>query len=308
MHNFGKSYQHDEFYHRFNIFKQNLDKIDAHNAKKLSWTKGINQFTDLTGAEFKRYYTGGFRPAQGARNEVALQGEAPASIDWSTKGATTAVKDQGQCGSCWSFSTTGALEGLYFKDIGNMNAIEPGGKNAPWTSQGFSEQYLVDCSGSAGNQGCDGGLMDYAFTYVGQNGIPLENNYHYTAQDGTCKTTGIGKLYFKGLTYTDVPSGDENSLLNAVANQPVSIAIEADQECFQSYSGGVLTPDSCDCGNQLDHGVLAVGYGTDSSAGPYWKIKNSWAASWGDNGFVRIARGSDMCGIADAASYPAGKP
>jgi hypothetical protein len=308
MHKYQKSYSHDEFFNRFSIFKANVDKYDAHNAKNLSWTMGVNKFADLTGDEFSALYKGFRIPENHVRRPVVLTGAAPSSIDWVTKGAVTDVKDQGQCGSCWSFSTTGSLEGLYFLNTGSLSGIEPQGTSS-WTVEGFSEQDLVDCSGSYGNQGCDGGLMDDAFQYVAANGIDLEANYQYTAADGTCSTTGTA--YLKGISYTDVTQNSESQLQIAVGQQPVSIAIEADQDVFQGYTGGIIMAGS-GCGAQLDHGVLAVGYGTDSSGTQFWKVKNSWGADWGENGYVRLQRntqdnsGAGVCGIAAMPSYPTG--
>jgi len=198
------------------------------------------------------------------------------------------VKNQQQCGSCWSFSTTGSVEGAWAL-AGN-----------PLVS--LSEQQLVDCSTAQGNQGCNGGLMDQAFQFIISNGgICSEASYPYTATGpNTCQTTCENVAHIS--SYADVATGDENQLKAAVAVQPVSVAIEADQQVFQLYSSGVLTDSGC--GTQLDHGVLVVGYGTDASAGPYWKVKNSWGASWGENGYIRIARGTNECGVATEPSYP----
>jgi len=163
----------------------------------------------------------------------------------------------------------------------------------------LSEQQLVDCSTSQGKMGCNGGLMDYGFQYIISNkGLTTEALYPYKAVDGTCnkKATKVSTIK----SFDDVSPGDEDELLTAVAQQPVSVAIEADQESFQFYSGGVLTAA---CGTNLDHGVLAVGYGTDSGT-DYWIVKNSWGASWGEAGYVRLERGINQCGIAEAASYP----
>jgi len=210
-------------------------------------------------------------------------------MDWRKKGAVTPVKDQGQCGSCWAFSTTGSTEGAHQIATGKL--------------VGLSEQQLVDCSSAQGNQGCNGGLMDQAFQYIISNpGIASEEAYPYTAQDGTCNTAAKSVTMITG--YTDVTSGDEGALMKAVNVGPVSVAIEADQSCFQFYSGGVLNDPTC--GTQLDHGVLAVGYGTLSGQ-DYWIVKNSWGTSWGvESGYVFIAKGIDECGIATENSYPTG--
>jgi len=233
---------------------------------------------DLTTTEFKHYYLG-LLDVERPHNQHMLdetEVDAPANVDWRTSGKVSAIKDQGQCGSCWAFSTTGSLESaaaIFGTGLGD-----------------YSEQQLVDCSSSYGNMGCNGGLMDYAFEYVIAKGITAESKYPYRAVDQTCKTQGGS---FKISKYTDVASGNCNSLKTAVAQQPVAIGVDAEE--WQFYSGGVFN----NCGTQLDHGVLAVGYQGSS----YWIVKNSWGESWGEDGYIRLSSGN-TCGICNTASYP----
>lgn len=286
----------EELY-RLEVFATNHVKIWVHNRDKLDTVVlQHNQFSHLTQEEFASMYLGTHitesmafhwptlgESAQLIKNATVL----PAAVDWVDAGAVTPVKDQGQCGSCWSFSTTGALEGVNFITTGKLVSL--------------SEQQLVDCD-TVSDQGCNGGFMDDAFTYVRGNGLTTESAYPYKAVQGTCAISGkplaIGVGVVKG--FVDVPPGDENALQAAIAQQPVSVAIQANQIAFQFYASGILTGT---CGKRLDHGVLAVGYGVDNGT-PYWKVKNSWGPGWGEGGYVRIQRGVDKCGIADAASYP----
>jgi C1A family cysteine protease len=282
--------------HRFQVFRSNAARIVSHNSKGLSWTMGLNQFADLTSDEFAAKYIGGYRPASTEKNYELSHLRAvdlPASVDWSEKGAVTPIKNQGQCGSCWAFSTTGSTEGITEISTGKLVSL--------------SEQQLVDCSGSFGNQGCNGGLMDNAFRYIISNkGLCSEAAYPYEGADGTCKSSSCQSVAtISG--YKDVPQDSDQALMSAVAQQPVSVAVEADQSSFQFYSGGVLT--SNDCGTNLDHGVLVVGYGSDQGS-DYYKVKNSWGASWGSKGYILLGRGSSynngqgQCGVLMQPSYP----
>ena len=287
--------------YRESVYTQNLAKIAKHNMYNYSWSLDVNQFADMTQKEFAtNYIRGGYVSPNTTTyrkrfyNWQLLYGNKttlPVSVDWTTQGAVTPVKDQGQCGSCWAFSATGSMESTWFLKNGTLVSL--------------SEQQLVDCSTGQGNQGCDGGLMDSAFQYVIANkGITSESAYPYTATGpNTCDSTG--KPVVAMVTgYKDVPSGSELALMTALTEQPVSVAVEADQSVFQFYSGGVLTAS---CGSNLDHGVLAVGYGTQSGQ-DFYKVKNSWGTSWGEKGYILLGRGSQygangQCGIQMDPSY-----
>jgi len=305
MEQHGKKYSHDDFFYRYTVFKENVARIHAHNEGNSTWRMGMNSFGDLTGDEFRASHTGynhierNFARSKLSDTSADLNLGADPTLDWRTKGAVTPVKDQGNCGSCWAFSATGAMEGAWAiaHSRKGTHAHQP---KAALIS--LSEQQLVDCSSSHGNQGCRGGLMDYAFEFVIDNGgICSESAYPYTARDGTCKTTCTEQVTISG--YSDVTSRSETALMTAVTKGPVSVAIEADTQVFQFYSSGVL--DNVGCGTRLDHGVLAVGYGTDSAlAKKYWIVKNSWGMGWGESGYIRMVRDKNECGISMQPSYP----
>jgi hypothetical protein len=292
MQKYGKSYAPEEFFYRYNTFKTNYDFVDRHNAGNHTWTVELNKFADLSTGEFKNIYLGYKPELRRGQRQVTLSdlkvGAYPnGALDWTTQGVVTGVKDQGQCGSCWSFSTTGAVEGIVAITFGSLVSL--------------SEQELMDCSYSYGNLACDGGLMDNAFKYVEANGLCTEAAYPYTAMSSlNCKASQCTASPHTKITgYKDVQS-TENALGAAVDIEPVSVAIEADQSGFQFYQKGVFCGV---CGTSLDHGVLTVGYGTDSGS-DYWKVKNSWGTSWGEAGYIRMCRNKNECGIDSEPSYP----
>ena len=285
---------YSEVLNKVETFHDNLDYIYEHNKYgNSSYTLGINYFADMTNQEYISYISANKYDFSKdiCTEQPSNSGNYPSAIDWRDNNAVTSVKDQGQCGSCWSFSTTGAVEGIY--------AITEG------TLLSFSEQQLVDCSYSYGNHGCNGGLMQNAFTYISDYGITTEESYPYTATSSRSSCKEFEPV--ADISGCVNVSPNELQLTYAVAQQPVSVSIEADSRSFQLYSGGVYNDSSC--GTTLDHGVLAVGYGTDTGK-DYWIVKNSWSSSWGDAGYIKILRNSvatstkGMCGIAMDASYP----
>lgn len=293
---FSKKYKTmQEIENRFQIFRSNLRNIILHNLDHTqNFTMGINQFTDLTAQEFKDQYIGGMRSevgSYGCKSFSSSASGAPSSIDWREKGAVTSVKDQGQCGSCWTFSSTGALEGAWAISKGQLIDL--------------AEQELVDCATgvSYGSHGCSGGQMEGAFKYIIEHGQCALSSYPYTAKDGSCqKCSAVAHI----TSCSNVKPNDQISLKAAVAQQPVAVAISADTKLFQSYSSGVITSPSCY--TSLDHGVLIVGYGTENGQ-DYWLIKNSWSDTWGTEGYVKIARSSStndpgVCGVAMDTSFP----
>jgi cathepsin L len=295
-HTHQKVYAQADFQRAFKAFSANFDFVQSWDAEANGYKVGLNQFADLTSAEFSAVYKGlNFNYeaylAQ-PKNVIELSSAAvPDSIDWREAGAVTPVKDQGQCGSCWTFSATGSIEGAW--------------KLANHTLVSLSEQNLVDCSKNGGNKGCDGGLMDEAFKYVIQNnGLDVESTYPYTAKDGTtCKFT-VANVGARIKSFVDVASRNEDALKTAVGTVgPVSVAIDASHNSFQLYESGVYHQLLCSA-TRLDHGVLAVGYGTSDNA-DYWLVKNSWGPKWGLNGYIQMSRNrSNNCGISTSAYYP----
>ena len=234
-------------------------------------------------------------------SDTLLVEALPDSVDWVSKGAVTPVKNQGQCGSCWSFSTTGSLEGAFYLKTGTLDS--------------FSEQQLVDCDNRKNggkDMGCNGGLMDNAFSWIEKNkGLCTEDSYPYesgtTTTAGSCQTSCDVVSGSDITSFTDVTPKSDEAMMTALSQQPVSIAIEADQKDFQLYKSGVFTGS---CGTNLDHGVLAVGYGTSEDGTDFYKVKNSWGTTWGDVGYILLGRGDDFnkgsgqCGMLLQASYP----
>lgn len=312
--------QANDDHHLAHMFENWLDNdkfIELTNAKNLTYTVGHNAFSGMNSEEFAEFM--GFRANQEllAKESGFLRGSVPTvqqegimdleslptSVDWRTKGVVTSVKDQGSCGSCWSFSTTGALEGIYAISNGNLVS--------------FSEQQLVDCDyGLRKNHGCNGGLMDDAFSFISSNGgLCSEESYPYvsgtTKKEGTCQTSCKLVSGSKISKYTDVTANSDNAMMTALAQQPVAVAIDATTD-FQLYKSGVFTAK---CGTDLNHGVLLVGYSSQNGL-DYYILKNSWSSDWGMEGYLLLGKGNDpatgkpynngagQCGVLGMASYP----
>ncbi|KAK8791842.1 hypothetical protein WA158_005219 [Blastocystis sp. Blastoise] len=287
---FNREYTSQESRYRLYLFSENLDFIEKENLKKHSYKLGITPFIDLSDDEFKASKFCGCLMKQPVREKhvAYINRTIPESVNWVEKGVVNAIKDQRSCGSCWAFSAVAAMEG--------MDAIKNG------KLQSFSEQQLVDCDISS--FGCAGGFMDNAFLYVIQNkGICSEESYPYTAKDEDCKDKKCTSIATVS-DYVDIEENNGEQLLMALANQPVSVAIEADSFVFKYYQSGII--DAEDCGSTLNHGVAAVGYGIEDGI-QYILVRNSWGENWGEQGYVRLAhynKGEGVCGINLSASYP----
>jgi len=275
---FNKQYANtEEFFHRFTIFKANLEYINMRNSQNLTFTLGVNQFSDITNDEFRAMLN---RPQSNRAplvEEPVDMSAVPNDVDWRSKGAVQKVKDQGQCGSCWAFSATAAIESINF--IVNK------------TLPDLAEQQLVDCD--TAESGCNGGMESDAIEWIAANGGQCaQKDYPYTARDGVCKTSCKP---IASVTSVKRFTG-EAALATNLNAQPCTVAVDAGSADWQSYAGGVYAGH---CGKQLNHAILAVGY-----TSTYWIVKNSWGTSWGASGYIFMKRGSNICGVASEPSYP----
>ncbi|KAL1256727.1 hypothetical protein QQF64_012272 [Cirrhinus molitorella] len=293
MSQYNKKYELNEYYQRLQTFLDNKKKIERHNAGNHKFSMGLNQFSDMTFAEFKKSYllTEPQNCSATRGNHVSSNEPYPDTVDWRTKGHyVTDVKNQGPCGSCWTFSTTGCLESVTAIATGKLLQL--------------AEQQLVDCAGAFDNHGCNGGLPSHAFEYIMYNkGLMTEQDYPYKAMQGQCRfKPELAAAFVKDVV--NITKYDEMGMVDAVARlNPVSFAYEVTSD-FMHYRDGVYTSTQChNTTDKVNHAVLAVGY-AEQNGTPYWIVKNSWGISWGINGYFYIERGKNMCGLAACSSYP----
>jgi len=291
---YNKVYSSDEFLHRFQIFRENMELAEQHQAKNPLAKFGMNEFSDLSAAEFKKFYLMDFdkqayetiRPASKREFAAPSVEQEGGSFDWGSKGVVTPVYNQGQCGSCWAFSATETIESYFAISGGALTQL--------------SMQQIVSCDTSGQDQGCEGGFPSGAYQYVeSAGGIDSYQSYPYESGEGADPACSFPQ----GSTVTTVANYNsvdgETGLyqqLSSSSGGPVSVCVDASS--WQSYEGGILTS----CGNSVDHCVQSTGYYNYGAAEAYWNVRNSWGPSWGVSGYIQIAIGQDLCSIGDYAT------
>jgi cathepsin H len=290
MERYNKAYSRDEFAKRRAIFYDTLAEINQINGENRGWEAGLNEWSDLTWEEFKGRFLQAPQKCSATKGNHVNTGVDDPAVDWRTKGVVTPVKNQGSCGSCWAFSTIGAVESTWAIKTGKLLTL--------------SEQQLVDCAGGFKNMGCRGGLPSQAFQYImWTKGSQDSQSYPYTGRDGSCKFNK-DKVVATLTDEVNITEKAENDLVNAITGRPVSVAYQVSSD-FRSYRSGVYDSKQCRSGPMdVNHAVLAVGYNSTSAGVPYYIIKNSWGTSFGIQGYFWMVRNKNMCGVATCAAYP----
>ena len=296
MINYDKIYGDNEFLDRYNIFKENYQQIQFYNLQNNTFKLGINEYADLTIDEWYRRFNSLYLNKNSICSDFEYQNsDLPQSVDWREEGIVTPIRNQRNCGSCWAFATASATESTWIQGMNRTVATN-------LTDYYLSPQQLVDCSTEYGNEGCSGGYIDNTFEYIIDRGLCLESEYKYTGEDNSCNKCNSA---IRLKSCYDIPQGNQLALKHAVAIRPVVISVEADNFIFRFYESGIIT-DS-ECGTELDHAIVIVGYGEDTETNmKYWIVRNSWGTTWGENGYIRIERSEseDDVGICGIASFP----
>jgi hypothetical protein len=298
----GRSYASQEFGFRYNVWRDNAAYIEHFNANaNASFTLAVNEMGDMTLDEVARIYTGLAAAPEAsllapaievdAETEERVARQATSSYDWRNSGAVTAIRNQGACGACYTFSSNAAIEGMYKISTGQLTQL--------------SDQMLLDCAQGTGNLGCNGGNMEVTYSWIINNGggVNKLSTYPWSGVRSTCRYSASNNgAVIKA--YRRATSGSESGLMTLASKGPVSVGINASPRSFAYYSSGTLIDSSCTAAG-VNHAVTVIGWGTDASGNPYWLIKNSWGTSWGQAGYAQIGRNrNNMCGIASMASQP----
>jgi len=281
---FEKEYSGEEEEQRYSLWLKNKKFVDDHNLADKGYSMSLNEFSDWTEDEKNSRLTG-YTPLETSPVErISFKGvESPTSLDHRDNGLVTDIKNQGHCGSCWAFSATGGIEGVWALKTGELIPV--------------SEQQMLDC----GQGSCDGGHMFYGWE-TAKNGINSEEAYPYEAEDGTCRFDS--NAIVSSVTGSKQVYPDEEDIMNALyeVGYPISIGIHAG-DSFKQYSGGIYSDPSCVNG-RLNHAILIVGYNRDVAGEEYWIVRNSWGSNWGEGGYIKMKMGENSCGLAYDPWYP----